>query len=98
MAEDWEFTKTILFTFAIGMIFASTTKLFKKEIKNIKQHFKNLQRSSVSPTNQDLSNDTTFSQIKSRIPVPLMILTNLLNILRTVICTALRNIGAIQGV
>ena len=27
--------------------------------------------SSVSPTNQDLSNDTTFSQIKSRVPVPL---------------------------
>ena len=32
---------------------------------------KNFQRSSVSPTNQDLSNDTTFSQIKSRVPVPL---------------------------
>ena len=27
--------------------------------------------SSVSPTYQDLSNDTTFSQIKSRVPVPL---------------------------
>ncbi len=27
--------------------------------------------SSVSPTNQDLSIDTTFSQIKSRVPVPL---------------------------
>jgi len=27
--------------------------------------------SSVSPTNQDLSNDTTFSQIISRVPVPL---------------------------
>jgi len=27
--------------------------------------------SSVSPTNQDLSNDTIFSQIKSRVPVPL---------------------------
>ena len=26
---------------------------------------------SVSPTNQDLSNDTTFSQIKSRVPVSL---------------------------
>ena len=26
---------------------------------------------SVSPTNQDLSNDTTFSQIKSHVPVPL---------------------------
>ena len=63
--------KTILFTFAIGMILASTTKLFKKLIKNIKQHFKNLSWSSVSPTNQDLSNDTTFSQIKSRVPVPL---------------------------
>ena len=34
------FTKTILFTFAIGMIFASNTKLFKKFIKNIKHHFK----------------------------------------------------------
>ena len=27
--------------------------------------------SSVSPTNQDLSNDTTFRQIKTRVPVPL---------------------------
>ena len=53
------------------MIFASTTKLFWKIIKNIKQHFKKFKRSSVSPTNQDLSNDTTFSQIKSRFPVPL---------------------------
>ena len=26
--------------------------------------------SSVSPTHQDLSNDTTYSQIKSRVPVP----------------------------
>jgi len=51
--------------------FASTTKLFKKVIKNIKQHFKKCLRSSVSPTNQDLSNDTTFSQIQSRVPVPL---------------------------
>jgi hypothetical protein len=35
--------KTILFTFAIDMIFASTTKFFfEKIIKNIKQHFKNL--------------------------------------------------------
>ena len=25
----------------------------------------------MSPTHQDLSNDTTFSQIKSRVPVPL---------------------------
>jgi len=25
----------------------------------------------VSPSHQDLSNDTTFSQIKSRVPVPL---------------------------
>ena len=25
----------------------------------------------MSPTNQDLFNDTTFSQIKSRVPVPL---------------------------
>ena len=30
--------------------------------------------SSVSPTNQDLSNDTTFGQIKSRVPVPLKVL------------------------
>ena len=28
--------------------------------------------SSVSPTHQDLSNDTTFSQFKSRVPVPLI--------------------------
>ena len=28
----------------------------------------------MSPTHQDLSNDTTFSQIKSRVPVPLNIL------------------------
>ena len=27
----------------------------------------------MSPTHQDLSNDTTFSQIKSRVPVPLSI-------------------------
>ena len=27
----------------------------------------------MSPTNQDLSNDTTFSKIKSRVPVPLNI-------------------------
>ena len=25
----------------------------------------------MSPTHQDLSNDTTFNQIKSRVPVPL---------------------------
>ena len=25
----------------------------------------------MSPTHQDLSNDTTFSQIKSRVPIPL---------------------------
>ena len=25
----------------------------------------------MSPSHQDLSNDTTFSQIKSRVPVPL---------------------------
>ncbi len=41
--ESWltdsasKFTKTILFTFAIGMSFASTTKLFKILIKNIKK-------------------------------------------------------------
>ena len=28
----------------------------------------------MSPTHQDLSNDTTFSQIKSRVPVPLTLL------------------------
>ena len=39
-------------------------------IKNIKKHLKKMLRSSVSPTHQDLSNDTTFSQIKSRVPVP----------------------------
>jgi len=39
---DCSFTKTILFIFAIGMIFASTTKLFQKLNKNIKQHFKNI--------------------------------------------------------
>ncbi len=50
-----------------GMIFASTTKLFKILIKNIKKN------TSVSPTHQDLSNDTTFSQIKSRGPVPLIL-------------------------
>ena len=53
------------------MIFAGTIKLFKKLIKNIKQHFKFFKQFSVSPANQDLSNDTTFSQIKSRVPVPL---------------------------
>jgi hypothetical protein len=30
--------------------------------------------SSVSPTNQDLSNDTTLTQIKSRVPVPLSVI------------------------
>jgi len=29
--------------------------------------------SSISPTNQELSNDTTFSQIKSHVPVPLKV-------------------------
>ena len=53
------------------MILASNTKLFLKLIKNIKQHFKNFLWSSVSPTNQDLSNDTTSSQINSCVPVPL---------------------------
>ena len=53
------------------MIFASATKLFKILIKNIKKHFKHFERSSVRPTHQDLTNDTTFSQIKSRVPVPL---------------------------
>ena len=63
------------------MIFASTTKLLKKLIKNIKQHFKNFYWSSVSPTNQDLFNDTTFGQIKSRVPVPLS-MVNFLHIMR----------------
>ena len=27
----------------------------------------------MSPTHQDLSNDTTFSQIKSHVPVPLSV-------------------------
>ena len=48
------YTQKIIFTFAIGMIFASTTKLFKILIKNIKQHLKFF---------KGLSNDTTFSQI-----------------------------------
>ena len=56
------------------MIFASTTKLFKKVIKNIKQHFKIFFRLFVSPTDQDLSNDTTLSQFYSCVPVPLMII------------------------
>ena len=30
----------------------------------------------MSPTLQDLSNDTTFSKIKSRIPVPLICITD----------------------
>ena len=34
----------------------------------------------MSPTHQDLSNDTTFSQIKSRVPVPLT--SNFINILQ----------------
>jgi len=33
---EFKFTKAILFTLAIGMISASTTKLFKIVIKNIK--------------------------------------------------------------
>ena len=41
------------------MIFASTTKLFKILIKNIKQHLKNFQWLSVSPIDQDISNYTT---------------------------------------
>ena len=39
---DCQFTKTILFTFQIGMIFASTTYLFEIIIKNIKKHFKKM--------------------------------------------------------
>ena len=37
----------------------------------MKEHFKILKMSSVSPTDQDLSNDTTFSQLQSCVPVPL---------------------------
>ena len=33
----------------------------------------------MSPTHQDLSNDTTFSQIKSRVPVPLSMQTQAIN-------------------
>ena len=33
----------------------------------------------MSPTHQDLSNDTTFSQIKSRVPVPLSRIKNRLD-------------------
>ena len=71
MADGLLIYKTILFIFAIGIHFASTTKLFKIIIINIKKHFKKFERSSVSPSLQDLSNDTTFSKIKSRVPVPL---------------------------
>jgi hypothetical protein len=39
LTDCW-FTGTILFTFAIGIVFASTTELFKIIIKNIKKHFK----------------------------------------------------------
>ena len=58
------------------MIFASTTKLFEKIIKNIKKHFKIFYRSSMSPTHQGLSNDTTFSKIKSRVRVPVPLTGN----------------------
>ena len=51
--------------------FASTTYLFKIIIKIIKKPFQIFWRFSMSPTHQDLSNDTTFSQIKSCVPVPL---------------------------
>jgi len=68
---DCYFTKTILFTFAIGMIFTSTTKHLKKLIKNIKQHFQKFFMFVHKPNNQDLSNDTPFSQIKSPVPAPL---------------------------
>ena len=33
----------------------------------------------MSPTHQDLSNDTTFSQLKSRVPVPLTFFTLIMN-------------------
>jgi hypothetical protein len=39
LTDCW-FTKAVLFTFAMGMIFASTTKLFCNIIKSVKQHFK----------------------------------------------------------
>ena len=39
LADGLLIYKNILFTFAIGMIFASTAKLFKILIKNIKLHF-----------------------------------------------------------
>ena len=43
--------------------------------------------SSVSPTNQDLSNDTTFSQIKSRVPVPLKGLAQWMKMVKSLIFT-----------
>ena len=42
LADGLLIQKKILFTFAIGMIFASTTKPFYKIIKNIKQHLKKM--------------------------------------------------------
>ena len=54
------------------MNFASTTKLFKTLTKNVKEHFKIFfLMSSMSPTDKDVSNDTTFCQFWSRVPVPL---------------------------
>jgi len=35
------------------------------------EHLKKFQGSIVSPIHQDLSNDTTFNQFQSRVPVPL---------------------------
>jgi hypothetical protein len=55
----------------MGMVFASTIKLFEVLMGNIKKHFRNFLGSSVSPAHRDLSNDATFGQIKSRVPVPL---------------------------
>ena len=42
LADGLLITKTILFTFTIGMVFASTTKLFKILPKNITQHLKKI--------------------------------------------------------
>ena len=47
----------------------------------------------VSPTNQDLSNDTPFSQIKSRVPVPLKKVAKCLKNLKGCIYTLCRAVG-----
>ena len=54
------------------MCFASTTKLFKNINKIYTRNtLKNLNVVREPYTDQDLSNDTTFSQIKYPVPVPL---------------------------